>query len=64
MDDPNAGVLVEHEVPPVDLLSAPESADRASMERQLDALGQVLIEKLATFNSRNFQKHKVNLNIA
>ena len=53
LDDPNAGVLVEHEVPPVDLLSAPESADRASMERQLDALGQVLIEKLATFNIKS-----------
>tara|TARA_Y100001970_G_scaffold294240_1_gene448995 strand:- start:8195 stop:10717 length:2523 start_codon:yes stop_codon:yes gene_type:complete len=53
MDDLNAGVPVEHEVPPVDLLSAPESGDRASMERQLDELGQVLIEKLATFNIKS-----------
>ncbi|MEM7416386.1 MAG: DNA translocase FtsK [Gemmatimonadota bacterium] len=48
--DPNAGSEIEHEVPPVDLLSAPESHDRASMERQLDHLGQVLVEKLRTFN--------------
>lgn len=53
LEDPNAGVLMEHEVPPVDLLSAPESQDRASMERQLDALGQVLIEKLGTFNIKS-----------
>jgi S-DNA-T family DNA segregation ATPase FtsK/SpoIIIE len=50
LEDPNVAVLMEHEVPPVDLLSAPEGVDRASMERQLDALGQVLIEKLETFN--------------
>lgn len=48
--DPNPGSDIEHEVPPVDLLSAPEAIDRASMERQLDALGQVLVEKLRTFN--------------
>ncbi len=48
--DPNAGSDIEHEVPPVDLLSAPDTIDRASMERQLDALGQVLVEKLRTFN--------------
>ena len=48
--DPNAGSLIEHEVPPVDLLSAPDRPDRASMDRQLDDLGKVLIEKLRTFN--------------
>jgi S-DNA-T family DNA segregation ATPase FtsK/SpoIIIE len=48
--DPNANRVVEHEVPPVDLLSAPDTQDRASMERQLDELGEVLIEKLRTFN--------------
>ena len=53
LEDPNAGVLMEHEVPPVDLLSAPESQDRASMERQLEALGQVLVEKLGTFNIKS-----------
>ncbi len=50
LDDPNAGTAIEHEVPPVDLLSAPETQDRASMERQLEALGDVLVEKLRTFN--------------
>lgn len=48
--DPNPGLDIEHEVPPVDLLSAPEVHDRASMERQLDHLGEVLVEKLRTFN--------------
>ncbi|MGD8280043.1 MAG: DNA translocase FtsK [Gemmatimonadota bacterium] len=38
------------EVPPMELLSAPEARDRASMERQLDELGQILVEKLKTFN--------------
>ena len=51
--DPNAGLLMEHEVPPVDLLSAPVTHDRTSMERQLDALGQVLVEKLGTFNIKS-----------
>ena len=48
--DPNAGSPIEHEVPPVDLLSAPHQPDRESMDRQLDELGKVLIEKLRTFN--------------
>ncbi|MDA0328519.1 MAG: DNA translocase FtsK 4TM domain-containing protein [Gemmatimonadetes bacterium] len=48
--DPNAGAPIGHEVPPVDLLSAPEIQDRASMERELDELGEILIEKLRTFN--------------
>jgi len=50
LPDPNEGMKIDHETPPVDLLSAPESQDRASMERQLDHLGHVLIEKLGTFN--------------
>ncbi len=37
-------------IPPVDLLEAPEEVDRASMERQLDELGRILVEKLGTFN--------------
>ena len=53
LEDPNAGILMEHEVPPVDLLSAPVTHDRTSMERQLDALGQVLVEKLGTFNIKS-----------
>jgi S-DNA-T family DNA segregation ATPase FtsK/SpoIIIE len=48
--DPNAGSDIEHEVPPVDLLSAPQSQDRTSMERELDKLGEVLVDKLRTFN--------------
>ena len=48
--DPNDPGAVEHEVPPMHLLSAPDSVDRASMERQLDDLGRVLVEKLRTFN--------------
>jgi S-DNA-T family DNA segregation ATPase FtsK/SpoIIIE len=42
--------IFDHEVPPVDLLSAPESVDRESMDRQLDELGRILVEKLKTFN--------------
>ncbi|NNF12509.1 MAG: hypothetical protein HKN72_04775 [Gemmatimonadetes bacterium] len=50
LDDPYAESGIEHEMPPVDLLSAPETQDRASMERQLELLGDVLVEKLRTFN--------------
>ena len=42
--------IFDHEVPPVDLLSAPEHVDRESMDRQLDDLGRILVEKLRTFN--------------
>jgi S-DNA-T family DNA segregation ATPase FtsK/SpoIIIE len=42
--------LFDHEMPPVDLLSAPEHVDRESMDRQLDELGRILVEKLRTFN--------------
>ncbi|HSG06793.1 MAG TPA: DNA translocase FtsK 4TM domain-containing protein [Longimicrobiales bacterium] len=38
------------EMPPMELLTAPEERDRADMERQLDELGKVLVEKLGTFN--------------
>ena len=37
-------------VPPMDLLTAPDTIDREGMERELDELGRVLVEKLATFN--------------
>jgi len=50
LPDPNPEGDVEHEVPPMDLLSAPEEHDRESMERQLDELGRILVEKLRTFN--------------
>ncbi len=42
--------LVGGELPPIDLLAAGESGDRREMERDLDALGEVLVEKLRTFN--------------
>jgi len=48
--DPNADRKIDHEMPPVDLLSAPDTKDRASMGLQLDELGDVLVEKLRTFN--------------
>jgi S-DNA-T family DNA segregation ATPase FtsK/SpoIIIE len=48
--DPNAGATMEHEVPPVDLLSAPDQSDRTHMDRQLDRLGEILVDKLGTFN--------------
>ena len=44
------GAAAEFEVPPMELLSQPEGRDRATMERELDALGQVLVEKLRSFN--------------
>ncbi|MDT8341833.1 MAG: DNA translocase FtsK, partial [Longimicrobiales bacterium] len=38
------------ELPPGDILTREDGADRADMERELDKLGQVLVEKLRTFN--------------
>jgi S-DNA-T family DNA segregation ATPase FtsK/SpoIIIE len=46
----DSGTVFDHEVPPVDLLSAPEHVDRESQDRQLDELGKILVEKLKTFN--------------
>ncbi len=37
-------------LPPLDLLTAPDPADRKGMDEELDRLGHVLVEKLATFN--------------
>lgn len=37
-------------VPPVDLLDRGVAGDREGMERELDHLGEVLVEKLKTFN--------------
>ncbi len=53
LPDPNAPDGSDHEMPPVDLLSAPERVDRAKMERGLDELGKILIEKLSTFNIKS-----------
>ncbi|MEX2471023.1 MAG: DNA translocase FtsK [Gemmatimonadota bacterium] len=53
LPDPNAPDGSDHEMPPVDLLSAPERVDRGKMERGLDELGKILIEKLSTFNIKS-----------
>jgi S-DNA-T family DNA segregation ATPase FtsK/SpoIIIE len=37
-------------LPPISLLAAGEALDRTDMERELDRLGEVLVEKLRTFN--------------
>ncbi|MDP2955614.1 MAG: DNA translocase FtsK, partial [Longimicrobiales bacterium] len=37
-------------MPPMELLTPPEELDRAGMDRQLDELGRILVEKLGTFN--------------
>ena len=51
--DPNPQSDMEHEVPPMDLLSAPEQRDLGRMSRALDELGKVLIDKLETFNIKS-----------
>lgn len=39
-----------HELPSLDHLDEPDLSDREGMERELDRLGQVLVQKLQTFN--------------
>jgi DNA segregation ATPase FtsK/SpoIIIE, S-DNA-T family len=41
---------LQHALPSLEHLDEPDLSDRADMERQLDQLGQILVEKLATFN--------------
>ena len=49
--DPFAeGDLSETGLPPMDFMSAADDEHRHDMERELDALGEILIEKLRTFN--------------
>lgn len=50
LPDPRKEGEAEERIPPMDLLTAPEERDRAGMDRQLDELGRVLVEKLKTFN--------------
>ena len=50
LGDPEADGEIEHEVPPMDLLSEPDGRDDSDMDRQLEELGRVLIDKLRTFN--------------
>ena len=42
--------LSETGLPPMDFMSAADDEHRHDMERELDALGEILIEKLRTFN--------------
>jgi len=42
--------LVGDDLPGLDLLTQPSRRGRQGMERELDALGEVLVEKLRTFN--------------
>ncbi|UCC26093.1 MAG: hypothetical protein JSU98_03115 [Gemmatimonadales bacterium] len=49
-DPADPGDLEGGELPSGELLTMEDGADRADMERQLDGLGQVLVEKLRTFN--------------
>jgi S-DNA-T family DNA segregation ATPase FtsK/SpoIIIE len=44
------GAPPEVGIPPLELLTEPETRSRAGMERELERLGHVLVEKLATFN--------------
>ncbi len=42
--------LAGDELPPLDLLTEPQNRNRGDMDRELDGLGEVLVEKLRTFN--------------
>lgn len=42
--------LGETGLPPVEFMTTTDDEDRGDMERELDALGEVLVEKLRTFN--------------
>ena len=42
--------VLETPLPPLDLLTPGARIDRSGMDRELDRLGQVLVEKLRTFN--------------
>lgn len=51
LPDPHPpGEAPPHRLPSLEHLNAPDRSDRADMERELDRLGQVLVEKLGTFN--------------
>ncbi len=51
LPDPNpVSSDLPHELPSLEHLDIPDMSDRADMERELDRLGQVLVQKLQTFN--------------
>ena len=57
-DDPNSGrekdlpvgEISDTGLPPMEFMSAADDQDRGDMENEIDALGDVLIDKLRTFN--------------
>ena len=49
-DPLSVGELSETGLPPMEFMSAADDRDRGDMEHELDALGEVLIDKLRTFN--------------
>ncbi len=51
LEDPNPRQdEIPHELPSLDHLDEPDLSDREGMERELDRLGEVLVQKLQTFN--------------
>ena len=51
LDDPHPpGEDLPHQLPSLHHLDEPDVTDREGMERELDRLGQVLVQKLQTFN--------------
>ncbi len=51
LDDPHLPAEdLPHELPSLHHLDEPDLSDREGMERELDRLGQVLVQKLQTFN--------------
>lgn len=48
--DPADPLWIDDTLPDMELLTAQSDKDRADMERDLDRLGEVLVEKLKTFN--------------
>jgi len=51
LPDPNPqSPEIPHELPPLEHLDVPDTSDREGMARELDRLGQVLVQKLQTFN--------------
>ena len=49
-DPTDPALLADQELPPMELLTPPRERDEAGKERELDRLGEILVEKLDTFN--------------
>ena len=50
LEDPADPLWIDDTLPDMELLTPQSDKDRADMERDLDRLGEVLVEKLKTFN--------------